>query len=196
MSYRRDLTSNALGLKLFLTFPYFWNQLILCFWSSTPQFHTDPLSSTHRFHIRTTPFSHAKSLSSTPKNPQFNTKIPQFHTTTPSVSPLKPLSSTPLPPQIHTKNIQFNSKILQFHTKIPQFHTKNSSVPHRKFFCSRSKSVCGTEGCVELTSFWCWTEGFRGWKGVALLCGTDVLNWGGGVELGETLLSHILCKFF
>ena len=33
-----------------------------------------PLSSTHRFHTRTTPFQHPKSLSSTPKTPQFNTK--------------------------------------------------------------------------------------------------------------------------
>ena len=36
---------------------------------------------------------------------------------------------------------------------------------------------------VELRDFWCGTEGFGvelrdfgGWKGVALLCGTDVLN--------------------
>ena len=50
-------------------------------------------------------------------------------------------------------------------------------------------------GCVELRGFWCGTEGvvlnwgifdvelrdFRSWKGAekALLCGTDVLNWGG-----------------
>ena len=42
--------------------------------NSTTQFHTDPLSSTRRFHTRTTPFQHPKSLSSTPKSPQFHTK--------------------------------------------------------------------------------------------------------------------------
>ena len=53
--------------------------------------------------------------------------------------------------------------------------------------------LCGTEGFlmwnwggwnwgvfgVELRGFWCGTEEFWGWKGVALLCGIDVLNWGG-----------------
>ena len=40
---------------------------LLSFKWSTPQFHTDPLSSTHRFHPRTTPFQNRKSFSSTPK---------------------------------------------------------------------------------------------------------------------------------
>ena len=58
---------------------------------STPQFHTDPLSSTHQFHFWTTPFQPQKSLSSTPKTPQFHP---------PSVPHQKPLSSTL--PQFHT----------------------------------------------------------------------------------------------
>ena len=33
---------------------------------NSPQFHTDPLSSTHRFHTRTTPFQYPKFFSSTP----------------------------------------------------------------------------------------------------------------------------------
>ena len=53
-------------------------------------FSVKPLSSTHRFHARTTPFQHPKSLSSTPKTPQFNIKIPQFHIKNPSVPHRKP----------------------------------------------------------------------------------------------------------
>ena len=75
----------------FLLFVYFYK-----FYSSgksIPQFHTDPLSSTHRAHTRTTPFQHPKSLTSTPKTPHFNTKIPQLHTKTPQFHTC--LSSTP-----------------------------------------------------------------------------------------------------
>ena len=46
---------------------------------STPQFYTDPLSSTNRFHTRTTPFQHPKSVSSTPKALSSTPKTPQFH---------------------------------------------------------------------------------------------------------------------
>ena len=60
--------------------------------TSTPQFHTDPFSSTHQFHTRTTPFQPPKSLSSTLKIPKFNTP-PQFHT-----------FSAPKIPQFNTKN--------------------------------------------------------------------------------------------
>ena len=42
---------------------------------STPQFHTDPLSSTHKFNRRNTSFQNPKSLSSTRKIPQFNTPL-------------------------------------------------------------------------------------------------------------------------
>ena len=53
---------------------------------------------------------------------------------------------------------------------------------------------CGTEGFLVWNWGVCWTDGFsvlnrgvfgvelmdfKGWKGVALLCGTEVLNWGG-----------------
>ena len=54
------------------------------------QFHTDPLSSTHRFD---TP------LSSTPKTPQFNTKTPSVPHQDPSVQHKNPVSSTPKIPQ-------------------------------------------------------------------------------------------------
>ena len=57
--------------------------------SSTPLFYTDPLSSKHQVHFWTTLFQPQKSLSSTPKPPQFHTKNLQFHTETSSVSHLK-----------------------------------------------------------------------------------------------------------
>ena len=42
---------------------------------STPRIHTDPLSSTHRFHTKTTPFQHPKSGGcGTEGHPIFNTK--------------------------------------------------------------------------------------------------------------------------
>ena len=53
-----------------------------------------------QFNTRTTPFQNPKSLSSTPKTLQFNTKIHQFQIINPSVQ--------------HT----------------PQFHTKNPAVPN------------------------------------------------------------------
>ena len=87
---------------------------------STPQFNTEPLSSTHRFSTRTTPFQHPKSLNSTPKTPQFNTKIPQFHTKNPSF---------PTPPQYHTKNPSVQHQNPSSSTsKTPQSHTKNQCI--------------------------------------------------------------------
>ena len=62
-----------------------------------------PLSSTHRFQITTILFQHSKFLSSTPKTPQFNTKIPQFHL---------PISSTP-------KTSQFNTSLSSTHPSVP-----------------------------------------------------------------------------
>ena len=123
---------------------------------STPQFHTDPLCSTHQFHTRTIPFEPPKSLSSTAKPPQFHTKNPsvtppQFHTENPSVPHRKPLSSTHTP---------------QFHTKNPQFHTENSSVSHQQPLSSTpKKTYCKARLLraffgVELRDFWCGTEGF------------------------------------
>ena len=101
-----------------------------------PQFNT---SVPHRW---ATPFQPPKSLSSTPKTPQFNT--------TPSVPHQKPLSST------HS----------------PQFHTKNPSVPHKKALYKRTEGFFDVElrgsvelrGCVELMGFTCGTEGFWGLK--------------------------------
>ena len=84
---------------------------IRIFGTSTPQFHTDPLSSTHRFHTRTTPFQLPKSLSSTPKSPQFNTeslsstpKIHQFHLYL-SSTPKSPSSTPKTPSSTHTSVI-------------------------------------------------------------------------------------------
>ena len=55
---------------------------------STPQFHKDPISSTHQFNTRTTPFQHRKSLSSTPKSLDSTPKTPQFNTPRSSTSEL------------------------------------------------------------------------------------------------------------
>ena len=139
------------------------------FLRSIPQFHTDPLNSTHRFHTRTTPFQHTKSLSSTTKTPQFNTPLSYF--------------------------------------------LSEGCVELRGFWCE-TKGVLNwgvfnveLTGCVELSGFWCGTEGcvelrgllnwgifgvelrdFGGWKGVARLCGTNVLNWGGCGTKGDPFL--------
>ena len=75
-------------------------------------------------------------------------------------------------------SVQHNSS-----TQGPHLYgTQNPSVPHQKplssthpltwgVFGVELRGVCGTEGGV-----WNWGDV---WKGVALLCGTDVLNWGG-----------------
>ena len=121
--------------------------------SSTPP-SVQHISSTQKGHS----FSAPKSLSSTPKTPQFNT--------TPSVP--------------HKKARYKRQKRLY-----KAFLCGTEGVELRGFRCGTEGG--GTEGflvwnwgvCVELRGFWCGTEGFWGWKGVALLCGTDVLNWGG-----------------
>ena len=96
--------------------------------TTTSQFHTDPINSTHLFNTRTTPCQHPKSLSSTPTTPQFNTKIPHFHTKNPSVQHTA---------HFHTKNPS--------NPHIPQFNTENPSAPLIKsYFLS-----------VELRDFWC-----------------------------------------
>ena len=117
--------------------------------TGTPQFNTDPLSSTHQFNIRTTLFQPPKSVSSTRQMRQFNTKKRQFNT---------PISST------HKKR-PFNTKKRSFNTPI--------SLTQKLFLSFFS----WTDGCVELTlfvlnsrvswseSFWCWTDGS--------LCSTD-----------------------
>ena len=85
---------------------------------------------------------------------QFNTGITPFqHPKTPQFnrpfsSTQKSLSSTHSSVQHQNPWVQHTS---QFNTKIPQFNTK------------------------ILVSNWgvCWTEGFQGWKGMALLCWTE-----------------------
>ena len=126
---------------------------------------------------RTTPFEHPKSLSLTPKTPQFNTKNL-------SVQHQKLLSSTP---------------------KTPHFNTKNPSVRPSVFWCGTEGGgsegfvvwiwgLCGTEGFlvlnrevfgVDLRGFWCGTQGFQGLKRSGSFvwnCCVEprgVWNWGG-----------------
>ena len=118
---------------------------------SIPQFHTDPLISTNRFHTRTTPFQHLKSLSSTPKTPL-------FHTKNPSVPHQKPLSWTH-PSVPHQKLLSSTPKTLRFNTKIEPENFSVFGVELR---------VCWTEGFLMLNwgisganKVWslCWTEG-------------------------------------
>ena len=140
------------------------NKVIKFSWSakkSTPQFHTDPLGSTHRFHTRTIPFQRSKSLSSTPKTSQFNTKIPQFHTKNPSVPHRKSFSAT------------------------------HPSVPHRLYravFCLRGVlnwEVWWTEGFLLWNwgvLMWNWGEG--GETEEFMMWNWGRWNWGFfGVEL-------------
>ena len=97
--------------------------------------------------------------------PQFNTSVPHKKH---SFSAPTSLSTTPKSPQFHIP--------LSFTPKSPQFNTVLSEgwVKLRGF-------KCGTEGFLV----WNWglfgvkLRDFGGWKGVDLLCGTDLLNWEG-----------------
>ena len=96
-----------------------------------------------------------KPLSSTPKLLRFHLRsstpeTPQVHTKNPSITQI---------PQFHTKN-PIVQHAPQYHTKAPQFNAlhRQKIALHKRF---------GTEECVELWGFWCWTEVF--W----------VLNWCG-----------------
>ena len=74
-----------------------------------------------------------------------------------------PLSSTP--PTLSSTH-QFRTKgPLLFSPKNPQFHTKKPLVQHTSQF--------HTKGLVELSGYWCGTEGFRYWT-----VGFLVWNWG------------------
>ena len=131
---------------------------------STPQFHTDPLSSTHQFNKRTTSF-HLKVSSI--QNPSVQHRKP-------TVKHLIPLNSTHSSVQ-HQKRL---SSIL----KSALFNTKNGVLNWGVFGVELRDFWYWTEECVELMGFRCLTEKFWGWKGVALLCWTE-----GGVELRRTL---------
>ena len=128
----------------------------------------EPLSSTHRFHARTTLFQHRKSLSSTPKTPQFNTKIPQFHTKNPSVQGV-----------CGTEGVLNWGELRGFWCG-----TEGFSVLTRGFWC-------WTEGFLVL-NWWIF-----GAEKVWFLCGTDVLNWGGlcGTEWYSTWISILTCQW-
>ena len=99
---------------------------------TTPQFHTDPLSSTHRFHTRTTLFQHPnpsvhhqKKHSVQHQNPSVPHQKP-VSTTSPSVPHQRPLSSTPKILQCRTP-LSFTPKTLQFNTQ------KKSEIFDQKF---------------------------------------------------------------
>ena len=123
------------------------------------------------------------------------------------------------PPQFHTP-LSSTQKDHSFSAlKIPQYHTKNPSVPHAPQFHTRNPSVLTKKNCkaclyyisyielfcVELRGFRCGTEegvlnwgvfgvvlrDFGSWKGVALLSGTDVLNWGGCGTEGDLILYYL-----
>ena len=154
-----------------------------------------PVSSTHTPSVQQIGSTQGPPLFST-QIPQFNNKITQFH---------PPLSSTPKAPSSRPKPLQFLIKNPSVPHQKPLSST-NSSVPHLKPSVQHRKHLSSTHplvwnwGVCETKGFpvwnWgvCWTEGFSvlsrgvfgvelrdfgGWKGVALLCGIDVLNWGG-----------------
>ena len=103
-----------------------------------------------------------------PRPPQFNTSVPHKRTTpfqTPKTSQFNtPLSSTPKTPHFHW-GVSGTKGILVLNWGV-------FGVEMRGFWC-------GTEGVLVVNWGGAGTEGFGGWKGVVLLCGTDVLNWGG-----------------
>ena len=126
---------------------------------SSPQFNTSVPQ-------RATPFKHQKSLSSTPKTPQFNTKNPSVQHQNLSVPHRKPLSSTS-PSVLHKKPLGSTPS---------QFQTKNPSVQHLNPFGVKLRVVWNWEAFgVELRDFW-------DWKGVALFA--ELMCWTEkGVEL-------------
>ena len=174
-----DLISRTVDkeIKLFSNQAIPKNRYFVTVTYGSPQFNTSfP-------HKRATPFQPPKSLSSTPKNPQFHTKThqfhpPQFHTKDPSVPHHKPLSSKP-PAVLHQKFLSSTPKnpsvpppALRSTPKTPQFHTPLSSTlktlisthPSDKNCFELKGFWCGTEGCVDQRGFWCWTQGFLEWN--------------------------------
>ena len=77
--------SNVMPQKWLLSFSSFQQKILKHFWEVIskignnllviPQFDIDPLSSTHQFITKATPFQHPKSVSWTPKTFQFNTPL-------------------------------------------------------------------------------------------------------------------------
>ena len=170
---------------------------------STPQFNTDPLSSTqgpHLLSIPNSPLKQQKPLSSTPEISQFNTKKPSVQHPT----PLQTISLVKVSLKFGLSSWNLAHRFFELFSKIwsaifcapPQFSTALSSTPlsvqHRPQFntalSSTHRSVpqplssthwgVWTEGSVKLRGFSCWTDGFWGLKRSGLF----VLNWG-DVEL-------------
>ena len=108
-----------------------------------------------------------------------------------------PLSSTPKTPQFNTP---LHSNTSPFNT--PSFNQKN---PAKKLayiellfvnFFVLNWGVCWTEGCVELRLFGVELRDVLGWKRVALLCWTDMLNSGGCRTEGDPFKSKTLTVTF
>ena len=121
--------------------------MIAFFQGSSPQFHTDPLSSTHRLHTRTTPFQHPKSLSSTPMSLSSIPKTPQFHL---------PLSSTRKTPQLNTVCLR---GVLNWGV----FSLELRGVWNWVDFGVELRGRGGTEGLLVWNWGVFWTESFLVW---------------------------------
>ena len=167
-----------------------------------PQFNTSVLHRDHTFSAPQIPQFNTRNPSVQHQNPSLLYEKP-ISSTHPSVPLQEPLSSTPKPRQFHTKNLSvqhsfclkgvLNWGVLTVELRRFRCGTEGFSVWNwgvcgtegvfglepRVFGVELRGFLCETEGCVELGGFWYGIEEFRGWKGVALLCGTDVLNWGG-----------------
>ena len=137
---------------------------------------------------------HKNHTFSAPTIPQFNTKNPSVQHRNSSVPHLKPLSST-LPSVSHRKPLSSTPKP-------PQFHIKNPSVLHQKPLWTthpsvqHQKPVSSTHPLVlNWGVFGVELRDFGGWKGVALLCGIDVLNWGGCETEGDPSLIYAPFKY-
>ena len=108
---------------------------------------------------------------SVPQGPsQFNTsfphknhtfsmpKIPQFNTKNPSVQHRNPLSSTPKPLTLTHPSVPLQKPPVQH-----SFCQRGVLNPWG-VFGMKLRGREGTEGCVELRGFRCWTEGFSVWN--------------------------------
>ena len=135
---------------------------------STPQFHTDPLSSTHQFKTRATPFQQPKSVSSTPKKRQFNTKNLGFNTIK-SVQHTRKFN-TEKPSVEHKKK---NEKIALY-KRASQFFSESEKCVELSFFVLKWRFLVLNWRMCLIDAFLCWTEGFWDWKGVGLLCWTEL----------------------
>ena len=128
------------------------------FQPSTLQFHTDPLSSTHHFHTRTTPFRHPKPLSSAPKSFSSTPKIPSVQ----HQNPFRLSTKNPSVPQHNPSDTLLFWEFFWVES-LKGFWTKTFGAELRRFWWELRSFWCRTEGCVELRGV-CRTEGFSVWN--------------------------------